>query len=157
MLDSNFPDEHVRKFAVNALDELADDELEDILLQLTQVGGACYHGSSVTMATASSCDGHMTSSPPQALKFEPRHDSPLARLLLKRALHNKRIGHFLFWYLKCELHNPLYALRCGVILEAYLKGCGEAMLVSQSISLSHTHTHHTTTHTHTHHTLTEAV
>ena len=52
MLDSNFPDEHVRKFAVNALDELADDELEDILLQLTQVGGACYHGSSVTMATA---------------------------------------------------------------------------------------------------------
>ena len=40
MLDSNFPDEHVRKFAVSALHELADDELEDILLQLTQVGGA---------------------------------------------------------------------------------------------------------------------
>ena len=37
MLDSNFPDEHVRKFAVNAVHELADDELEDILLQLTQV------------------------------------------------------------------------------------------------------------------------
>jgi hypothetical protein len=99
MLDSNFPDEHVRKFAVSALHELADDELEDILLQLTQ-----------------------------ALKFEPHHDSPLARLLLKRALHNKRIGHFFFWYLKCELHNPLYAQRCGVILEAYLKGCGESML-----------------------------
>ena len=66
----------------------------------------------------------------QALKFEPHHDSPLARLLLKRALHNKRIGHFFFWYLKCELHNPLYAQRCGVILEAYLKGCGESMLVS---------------------------
>ena len=37
MLDGNFPDEHVRKFAVNALHELADDDLEDLLLQLTQV------------------------------------------------------------------------------------------------------------------------
>ena len=43
MLDGNFPDEHVRKFAVNALHELPDDELEDILLQVTQVGGAYYH------------------------------------------------------------------------------------------------------------------
>ena len=70
---------------------------------------------------------------PQALKFEPHHDSPLARFLLHRALNNKRIGHFLFWYLKCELHNPLYALRCGVILEAYLKGCGEDMLVRERV------------------------
>ena len=37
MLDSHFPDEHVRRFAVSALHEMADDELEDILLQLTQV------------------------------------------------------------------------------------------------------------------------
>ena len=49
MLDGNFPDEHVRKFAVNALHELPDDELEDILLQLTQVGGAYHHGN-VTIA-----------------------------------------------------------------------------------------------------------
>ena len=33
-------------------------------------------------------------------------------------------------YLKCEMYNPQYTTRFGVILEAYLKGCGEAMLVS---------------------------
>ena len=49
MLDGNFPDEHVRKFAVNALHELPDDELEDILLQLTQVGWVYHHGN-VTIA-----------------------------------------------------------------------------------------------------------
>ena len=53
----------------------------------------------------------------------------LARFLLKRALRNKRIGHFFFWYLKCEMYNPQYTTRFGVILEAYLKGCGEDMLV----------------------------
>ena len=55
----------------------------------------------------------------------------LARFLLKRALRNKRIGHFFFWYLKCEMYNPQYTTRFGVILEAYLKGCGEDMLVRQ--------------------------
>ena len=39
MLDGNFPDEHVRKFAVSALLQVPDEELEDILLQLTQVRG----------------------------------------------------------------------------------------------------------------------
>ena len=36
----------------------------------------------------------------KALKFEPHHDSALARFLLKRALTNKRIGHFFFWYVE---------------------------------------------------------
>ena len=64
----------------------------------------------------------------QALKFELHHDSDLARFLLDRALRNKRIGHFFFWYLKCEMYNLQYMTRFGVILEAYLKSCGEAML-----------------------------
>ena len=64
----------------------------------------------------------------QALKFEPYHDSLLARFLLQRALSNKRVGHFFFWYLRCEMVNPQYTTRFGVILEAYLTGCGEAML-----------------------------
>ena len=64
----------------------------------------------------------------QALKFEPHHDSLLARFLLKRALCNKRVGHFFFWYLRCEMVNPQYTTRFGVILEAFLTGCGDAML-----------------------------
>ena len=31
-------------------------------------------------------------------------------------------------YLKCEMYNPLFTPRFGVLLEAYLKGCGESML-----------------------------
>ena len=40
LLDSDFPDEHVRRFAVRALETLSDEQLEDYLLQLVQVG---YH------------------------------------------------------------------------------------------------------------------
>ena len=39
LLDSDFPDEHVRTFAVQALAQLPDEQLEDYLLQLVQV----YH------------------------------------------------------------------------------------------------------------------
>ena len=34
-------------------------------------------------------------------------------------------------YLKSEMHDAQYMLRFAVILEAYLKGCGEAMLVGR--------------------------
>lgn len=37
LLDSDFPDEHVRTFAVRALAHLPDEQLEDYLLQLVQV------------------------------------------------------------------------------------------------------------------------
>lgn len=37
----------------------------------------------------------------QALKFEMYLDTALGRFLLKRALLNKRIGHTLFWHLRC--------------------------------------------------------
>ena len=36
----------------------------------------------------------------QALKFEPYLDCPLAEFLLKKALINRSIGHYLFWYLR---------------------------------------------------------
>lgn len=37
LLDSDFPDEHVRSFAVKVLEHLPDEQLEDYLLQLVQV------------------------------------------------------------------------------------------------------------------------
>lgn len=105
----------------------------------------------------------------QAVKFEPYHDSALARFLLKRALRvsmpllrteyhyyiithyccvvlsfisisgtdlqgplppqSKRIGHFLFWFLRSEIAQSMhYQQRYSVILEAYMRGCGDAML-----------------------------
>ena len=53
--------------------------------------------------------------PPQALKYEWRHDSPLARLLLRMALTNKHFGNLLFWWVgQTELvwtHQLLMLLR----------------------------------------------
>lgn len=41
----------------------------------------------------------------QVLKYEPYHDSALARFLLLRALKSKyQVGHFFFWFLKSEMH-----------------------------------------------------
>lgn len=120
LLDSGFPDINVRRFATKILEaQLSDEELEHYLLQLTQV---IAHYSVIVAVTV--CVATL-----QAVKFECCHDSPLARFLLKKALNNKIIGHYFFWYLRSEL-----CLRCvprfTVLLEAYLTGCGEAMLVS---------------------------
>nr|XP_056701969.1 phosphatidylinositol 4,5-bisphosphate 3-kinase catalytic subunit gamma isoform [Euleptes europaea] len=100
LLDCNFSDENVRAMAVQKLDSLEDDDVLHYLLQLVQ-----------------------------AVKFEPYHDSALARFLLKRGLKNKRIGHFLFWFLRSEIAQSMhYQQRFAVILEAYLRGCGKVML-----------------------------
>uniref|UniRef100_A0A671PU57 Si:rp71-17i16.5 n=1 Tax=Sinocyclocheilus anshuiensis TaxID=1608454 RepID=A0A671PU57_9TELE len=100
VLSVDFADMKVRRLAVQSLDIQSNDEVLKYLLQLVQT-----------------------------LKVEPYHDSCLARFLLKRALRNKRIGHFFFWYLRSEVAGcPFFRQRMAVILEAYLLGCGEAML-----------------------------
>ncbi|KAK3518838.1 hypothetical protein QTP70_014998 [Hemibagrus guttatus] len=93
LLDYTFPDPHVRSFTIRCLRKLRDDELFQYLLQLVQV-----------------------------LKYEPYLDCDLTTFLLERALSNKRIGHFLFWHLKSELHVPSVSLKFGLILEAYCRG-----------------------------------
>ncbi len=76
----------MRAFAVTCLESLPDEQLEVYMLQLVQV-----------------------------LKFEPFHDSSLARFLLRRALVNTNIlGHVLFWLLRSEMHNVDARLRCAV-------------------------------------------
>uniref|UniRef100_A0A8C5BYM5 phosphatidylinositol-4,5-bisphosphate 3-kinase n=1 Tax=Gadus morhua TaxID=8049 RepID=A0A8C5BYM5_GADMO len=100
MLDCNYSDAQVRSMAVRKLETLGGDDVLRYLLQLVQ-----------------------------AVKFEPYHDSALVRFLLKRALRSKRIGHFLFWFLRSEIVQSLhYQQRYAVLLEAYLRGCGDAML-----------------------------
>uniref|UniRef100_A0A8B9J6Z5 Phosphatidylinositol 4,5-bisphosphate 3-kinase catalytic subunit gamma isoform n=1 Tax=Astyanax mexicanus TaxID=7994 RepID=A0A8B9J6Z5_ASTMX len=100
LLDCHFSDAKVRTMAVRKLETLGDDDVLRYLLQLVQ-----------------------------AVKFEPYHDSALAQFLLKRALRSKRIGHFLFWFLRSEIAQSMhYQQRYAVILEAFLRGCGEVML-----------------------------
>jgi hypothetical protein len=43
LLDCDFPDESVRGFATQVLQEIPDERLEDILLQLTQVQYKDFH------------------------------------------------------------------------------------------------------------------
>uniref|UniRef100_A0A3Q0T472 Phosphatidylinositol 4,5-bisphosphate 3-kinase catalytic subunit gamma isoform n=1 Tax=Amphilophus citrinellus TaxID=61819 RepID=A0A3Q0T472_AMPCI len=100
LLDCHYSDSQVRSMAVRKLETLEDDDVLRYLLQLVQ-----------------------------AVKFEPYHDSALVRFLLKRALRSKRIGHFLFWFLRSEIaQSKHYQQRYAVLLEAYLRGCGENML-----------------------------
>lgn len=102
LLSMDFPDEVVRRLAVRRLESLSNDDMLMYLLQLVQT-----------------------------LKVEPYHDSFLAQFLIQRALRSKRIGHFFFWYVRSEVAGCLYfRQRMAVILEAYLLGCGQAMLDS---------------------------
>lgn len=96
LLDSKYADSEVRAVAVRCLESLSDRELTDFLLQLTQV-----------------------------LKYEPHHDSPLARFLVRRALANPdEVGHYFFWHLKAEMHVAAICERYGLILEEYLRFAG---------------------------------
>ncbi|KAA0707024.1 Phosphatidylinositol 4,5-bisphosphate 3-kinase catalytic subunit gamma isoform [Triplophysa tibetana] len=48
---------------------------------------------------------------------------------LLQLVQSKRIGHFFFWYMRSEVAGcPFFRQRMAVILEAYLLGCGKAML-----------------------------
>lgn len=71
LLDYAYADQNVRNFAVRCLRDVTDDDLSLYLLQLAQ-----------------------------ALKHENYLACPLTEFLLKRALNNQRIGHFLFWHLR---------------------------------------------------------
>ncbi|XP_022533142.2 phosphatidylinositol 4,5-bisphosphate 3-kinase catalytic subunit gamma isoform [Astyanax mexicanus] len=102
LLSVDYTDEKVRRLAVQRLEMMSNEEVLRYLLQLVQT-----------------------------LKVEPYHDSCLARFLIQRALRSKRVGHFFFWYLRSEVAGcPFFRQRMAVILEAYLLGCGEAMLSS---------------------------
>ncbi|XP_056138942.1 phosphatidylinositol 4,5-bisphosphate 3-kinase catalytic subunit beta isoform isoform X2 [Lampris incognitus] len=93
LLDFNYPDQYVREYAVGCLSDMSDEELSQYLLQLVQV-----------------------------LRYEPYYDCALTRFLLDRAQRNRKIGHFLFWHLRSEIHMPAVSVQFALILEAYCRG-----------------------------------
>eukprot|EP01126_Amoeba_proteus_P013695 TRINITY_DN15872_c0_g1_i3.p1 TRINITY_DN15872_c0_g1~~TRINITY_DN15872_c0_g1_i3.p1 ORF type:complete len:690 (-),score=145.45 TRINITY_DN15872_c0_g1_i3:170-2239(-) len=95
LLDARFTDHRIRSFAVQRLEKLTNAEIEDYLPQLVQV-----------------------------LKYETNHDSPLCRFLLRRAIRNRRIAHYLFWFLRAEVQQPQLTERFVLMIEAFLKGGG---------------------------------
>ncbi|XP_077283888.1 phosphatidylinositol 3-kinase 92E [Arctopsyche grandis] len=94
LLDYAYADRFVRRFAVSCLWNISDEDLSLYLLQLVQ-----------------------------ALKHETFYMCDLMEFLLRRALANRNIGHFLFWHLRSEMQVPSVSIRFGLILEAYCRGC----------------------------------
>ncbi|XP_064154224.1 phosphatidylinositol 4,5-bisphosphate 3-kinase catalytic subunit gamma isoform isoform X3 [Anguilla rostrata] len=63
-------------------------------------------------------------------KLETLSNDDILRYLLQ-LVQSKRIGHYFFWYLRSEVTgSPYFRQRLAVVLEAYLLGCGQAMLDS---------------------------
>lgn len=89
-------DEKVRQFGVISLKDVNNQELSLIMLQLVQ-----------------------------ALKFEPYHNSALARFIIFRALFDCRVvGTSFFWVVQSELKNGVMLDRYTLMIEAFLRRCG---------------------------------
>ena len=87
----------MRDFAVQCLDRLSTKEIIDCSIQLVQ-----------------------------ALKYERMHFSPLAVLLIKKALSDKKLSHSLVWLFKAELDetkNFRNVVRFKLILETFFALC----------------------------------
>ncbi|XP_057557626.1 phosphatidylinositol 3-kinase C2 domain-containing subunit gamma isoform X2 [Hippopotamus amphibius kiboko] len=98
LLTSSFPDQEIRKVAVQQLDNLLNDELLEYLPQLVQ-----------------------------AVKFEWNLESPLVQLLLHRSLQSIQIAHRLYWLLK-DAQNEAYFKSWYQKLLAALQFCaGKAL------------------------------
>ncbi|KAF6209139.1 hypothetical protein GE061_014883 [Apolygus lucorum] len=93
LLDYAYADQGVRSYAVKCLSNVSDDDLLLFLLQLVQ-----------------------------ALKHECYLYCDLVEFLLKRALNNQKMGHYLFWHLRSEMHVPSVWMRFGLMLETYCRG-----------------------------------
>jgi hypothetical protein len=97
LLSGKYLHESIRKFAVKCLQESSYIKVQDYIIQLVQ-----------------------------ALKYEMYHDSNLARYLLKMALkYPLTIGHYIFWNLRSEMHNPIVQQRFGLYLEIFLNKIGK--------------------------------
>lgn len=113
-LFSRFPDDQVRRCAIEWMAEMNNDDIVDYLPQLLE-----------------------------ALKHETWSNSPLASLLLERSLSSPRIAHYLYWYLTqslpgnmpqntsedriCEVRVARYRRRLQMLMRALLIIVGEAM------------------------------
>uniref|UniRef100_A0A4W5NKD1 Phosphatidylinositol-4-phosphate 3-kinase catalytic subunit type 2 beta n=1 Tax=Hucho hucho TaxID=62062 RepID=A0A4W5NKD1_9TELE len=98
LLHATFPDQELRHTAVQWMDSISDPELLDFLPQLVQ-----------------------------ALKYECYLDSPLVRFLLRRAIGDMRIAHYLFWLLKDTLQDSQFSGRYQHLLAGLLCCVGRGL------------------------------
>ena len=101
LLGPRYPDPMVRSFAIKCLDRgLSDQLMLHYLLQLVQL-----------------------------ITNETYLNNDLSRLLLRRALLNRRFGNLFFWHVRSRLSEQFYSPRWCVLLEMYCRGLSERSLL----------------------------
>ncbi|XP_028303551.1 LOW QUALITY PROTEIN: phosphatidylinositol 4-phosphate 3-kinase C2 domain-containing subunit beta [Gouania willdenowi] len=98
LLHASFPDQELRRTAVQWMETISDSELLDVLPQLVQ-----------------------------AVKYECYLDSALVRFLLRRAIGDVCIAHYLFWLLKDSLQDRQFGARYQHLLAALLCCVGRGL------------------------------
>ncbi|OQV22471.1 Phosphatidylinositol 4-phosphate 3-kinase C2 domain-containing subunit alpha [Hypsibius exemplaris] len=98
LLLNQFPDEEVRRYAVNCIRQSSTEALSRFLPQLVQ-----------------------------AIKLQNYDANALTKFLLESALHNISIAHDLYWLLKENIHCVKLGYRYRLILNALLNLSGRAM------------------------------
>ncbi|XP_063678002.1 phosphatidylinositol 4,5-bisphosphate 3-kinase catalytic subunit beta isoform-like [Bolinopsis microptera] len=101
-------DPHIREFAVYSLDTLLPDDMVCLyLLQLVE-----------------------------CIKYDLYLDCALTRFLLRRTLQNNTLGHYLYWHLKSQVDGRLYGAQFALVIEFYLRCCGDHIEELNKISNS---------------------
>uniref|UniRef100_A0A8B9PQ24 Phosphatidylinositol 3-kinase C2 domain-containing subunit gamma n=1 Tax=Apteryx owenii TaxID=8824 RepID=A0A8B9PQ24_APTOW len=98
LLTFSFPDQDIRRTAVQQIENLSNDELLEYLPQLVQV-----------------------------LKFEWSLESPLVKLLLNRSLQSIQVAHQLYWLLKNAQNEAHFKIWYQKLLAALQFCAGETL------------------------------
>ncbi|KFP85904.1 Phosphatidylinositol 4-phosphate 3-kinase C2 domain-containing subunit gamma, partial [Acanthisitta chloris] len=98
LLTFSFPDQDIRRTAVQQLENMSNDELLEYLPQLVQV-----------------------------LKFEWSLESPLVKLLLHRSLQSIQVAHQLYWLLKNAQNEVHFKMWYKKLLAALQFCAGQAL------------------------------
>ncbi|NXU01496.1 P3C2G kinase, partial [Buphagus erythrorhynchus] len=98
LLTFSFPDQDIRRAAVQQIENMSNDELLEYLPQLVQV-----------------------------LKFEWSLESPLVELLLNRSLQSIQVAHQLFWLLKNAQNEVHFRMWYKKLLAALQFCAGQAL------------------------------
>ncbi|KAL9184641.1 hypothetical protein ACHAXT_012611 [Thalassiosira profunda] len=114
----------VRSYAIDRLSDAPDDELRLYLLQLVQalkyeedISGGVSGGDAANAFGSKSA----------------RRVSSLSMFLIERASRNIELANFLFWYLKVEMHNPIYEARYREVFIAFQEKLSAVRVCSGSI------------------------
>ncbi|KAJ1722828.1 Phosphatidylinositol (PI) 3-kinase [Coemansia erecta] len=135
LLGTDFTTPSVRSYAVSQLRKAKDDELVLYLLQLVQAIKFEYLSSNMAQgaeATSASVNQNtnVTTSPPSnaaTVLAQPSGavESGLAAFLIERALKNKTLGNFFYWYLMVECDDRKTGKAYGKVVFQYVSALSD--------------------------------